>query len=150
MLLLGAAGSKQANCAKMLGQNHVAVKPSRKYILGLTKSMRKVSQAVGEKLRGPRRTHMEQQEITAPRTEYTNTTALATRNHLVKKNQIVFFYTQVMSNKNQIVLFYTQVMSNKNQIVFFLYTSDQQQKPNCFFLYTSDRQQKPNCFFIHK
>jgi hypothetical protein len=93
----------------MLGQNHFAAKPSRKCILGLTKSTRKVSQAVGEKLRGPRRTHMEQQEITAPRTEYTNTTALATRNHLVKnKNQIVFFYTQVISNKNQIVFFIHQ------------------------------------------
>jgi hypothetical protein len=49
---------------------------------------------------------MEQQEITAPRTEYTNTTALATRNHLVKnENQIVFFVTQVISNKNQIDFF---------------------------------------------
>jgi hypothetical protein len=93
MLLLGASGSKQANCAKnLLGQNHYAAKPSRKYILGLTKSTRKVSQAVGEKLRGPRRTHMEQQEITAPRTEYTNTTALATRNHLVKNKTKLFSF----------------------------------------------------------
>ncbi len=103
--------------------------------------MRKVSQAVGEKLRGPRRTHMEQQEITAPRTEYTNTTALATRNHLVKQNQIVLFYRQVMSNKNQIVFFHRQMMSNKNQIVFF-YTQVMSNKNQIVFSYTSDQQQK--------
>jgi hypothetical protein len=87
---------------------------------------------------------MEQQEITAPRTEYTNTTALATRNHLVKnKNQIVFFYTQVMSNKNQIVFLYTQVMRNKNQIVFF-YTQVINKKTKLFFFFNtqSDQQQK--------
>jgi hypothetical protein len=65
---------------------------------------------------------MEQQEITAPRTEYTNTTALATRNHLVK---------------------------NENQIVFFCYTSDQQQKPNSFFLNTSDQQQNQIVSFFN-
>jgi hypothetical protein len=53
----------------------------------LTKSTRKVSQAVGEKLRGPRRTQMAKKEMIAPRTEYTNTTALAARNHLHPKKK---------------------------------------------------------------
>jgi len=95
---------------------------------------------------------MEQQEITAPRTEYTNTTALATRNHLVKnKNQIVFFHTQVMSNKNQIVFFYTQVMRNKNQIVFF-YTQVMSNKNQIVFFYTQVINNKTKLFFflIHK
>jgi hypothetical protein len=53
----------------------------------LTKSIRKVSQAVWEKLRGPRRTQMAKKEMVAPRTEYTNTTTLAARNHLHPKKK---------------------------------------------------------------
>jgi len=53
----------------------------------LTKSTRKVSQAVREELRGLRRTQMAKKEMIAPRTEYTNTTALAARNHLHPKKK---------------------------------------------------------------